>query len=111
LKAENRLEREEKSSDRNNGPGETGAKREHPVTVTEETNRLVGQDPERIRNAFCDVLARPAPPPAVPDGWDGRAADRILDVLRDHPPAQLRAAAATSFTGIAPVGEPALATG
>jgi UDP-N-acetylglucosamine 2-epimerase (non-hydrolysing) len=56
---------------------------ERPVTVTEGTNEVVGRDPERIVAAATRALSR-APSPHRPDGWDGRAADRIADVLCRH---------------------------
>ncbi len=53
---------------------------ERPVTVTEGTNRLVGRDPDRIVSAASEVLQTP-PPPRRPELWDGRAGERIADVL------------------------------
>ncbi len=56
---------------------------ERPITVTEGTNVLVGTDPRRILEAARAALEerdRPRrPPPAL---WDGRASDRIAEVLR-----------------------------
>jgi UDP-N-acetylglucosamine 2-epimerase (non-hydrolysing) len=48
------------------------------VTVTEGTNRLV-RDP-----AALPALVRAAVRPAVPrrpEGWDGRAAERVVEAL------------------------------
>jgi UDP-N-acetylglucosamine 2-epimerase (non-hydrolysing) len=56
---------------------------ERPVTVTEGTNRLVGTDPARILDGWRDLAAR-RPPRRVPPLWDGRAAERIVDVLIRH---------------------------
>jgi UDP-N-acetylglucosamine 2-epimerase (non-hydrolysing) len=55
---------------------------ERPITITEGTNRLVGRDPERIKAAALDVLQHgvEARRPAL---WDGRAGERIADVLLD----------------------------
>jgi UDP-N-acetylglucosamine 2-epimerase (non-hydrolysing) len=54
---------------------------ERPITVTAGTNTLLGLDPERIAD-ILPALERSAPsvvaPPAL---WDGRAADRVADVL------------------------------
>jgi len=53
---------------------------ERPVTITHGTNRLVGSDPSKIADAWNSVrrdTTRPARPPL----WDGRAAERIVDVL------------------------------
>ena len=54
---------------------------ERPVTVTHGTNRIVGTDPERIRQAWKDVR-NDSVPARTPPLWDGRAAERIVDVLR-----------------------------
>jgi UDP-N-acetylglucosamine 2-epimerase (non-hydrolysing) len=54
---------------------------ERPVTVELGTNVLLGLDPARIREApalIAQVRGRPA---QVPPLWDGRAAERIVDVL------------------------------
>jgi UDP-N-acetylglucosamine 2-epimerase (non-hydrolysing) len=56
---------------------------ERPVTVTHGTNRLVGTDAGAILAAVSDVLATPPFSPAAPEGWDGRAAERIVDHLLD----------------------------
>ncbi len=54
---------------------------ERPVTVREGTNRLVGGDPRRLLAAARLALGRPRPPAHRPEGWDGRASERILDRL------------------------------
>jgi len=54
---------------------------ERPVTVTEGTNNVVGTDPAAIRAAAFKVLEGEARRGRVPEGWDGRAARRIADVL------------------------------
>lgn len=54
---------------------------ERPVTVTEGTNTIVGTDPATIRAEAHKILAGDARPGRVPEGWDGRAAARIVDVL------------------------------
>jgi UDP-N-acetylglucosamine 2-epimerase (non-hydrolysing) len=57
---------------------------ERPVTITEGTNTLVGTDPSRIvaaaRTAMDQRGRAPRPPPAL---WDGRASERIAEVMRD----------------------------
>jgi UDP-N-acetylglucosamine 2-epimerase (non-hydrolysing) len=53
---------------------------ERPITVTEGTNQLAGRDPERIVTAALTVLEAP-PPRRAPALWDGRAGQRIAEVL------------------------------
>jgi len=55
---------------------------ERPVTVEMGTNRLVGSDPERILSAWREVIGEAGgPKPVQPPLWDGRAAQRIADIL------------------------------
>jgi UDP-N-acetylglucosamine 2-epimerase (non-hydrolysing) len=54
---------------------------ERPITISEGTNRLVGSDPERIVAEALAILDGPPRPGRIPEYWDGRAADRIADVL------------------------------
>ena len=49
------------------------------MTVTEGTNRIVGNDPERIVTEALTVLNGKAG--RVPELWDGQAAERIVAVL------------------------------
>jgi UDP-N-acetylglucosamine 2-epimerase (non-hydrolysing) len=53
---------------------------ERPVTITHGTNVLVGTDPQNIKAAWDRLKTSPATP-AIPPLWDGRAAERIVDVL------------------------------
>jgi UDP-N-acetylglucosamine 2-epimerase (non-hydrolysing) len=55
---------------------------ERPVTVELGTNQLLPLKPEIVFRAFREVLERP-PSGQIPPLWDGRAAERIVDVLRD----------------------------
>ncbi len=59
---------------------------ERPITVTEGTNRVVGVDPDHIVAATHDVLWHGVEPrrPAL---WDGRAGERIADLIVDGGPA------------------------
>ena len=54
---------------------------ERPVTCELGTNRLAGTDPVRVKKVLDEVLS--APPVAVrtPPGWDGKAAERIVEVI------------------------------
>ena len=53
---------------------------ERPITVEQGTNVLAGRDPERITATVSRVLDHP-PAPRRPELWDGRASERIADVL------------------------------
>jgi len=55
---------------------------ERPVTLTEGTNVLVGNDPNRILEECDKVLGSPRPEPRLPEMWDGRASERIVSFLR-----------------------------
>ena len=57
---------------------------ERPITVTMGTNVLVGRDPDRLRAELSKVLAGRAKKGTVPPLWDGRAGERIADVLVGH---------------------------
>ncbi|MFY9609412.1 MAG: UDP-N-acetylglucosamine 2-epimerase (non-hydrolyzing) [Blastocatellia bacterium] len=57
---------------------------ERPITVTEGTNRVVGNDPERIKLEAIDALDHPAQTARVPELWDGNAAHRIVDAIEDQ---------------------------
>ena len=54
---------------------------ERPVTVSSGTNRLVGNDPKEILRGVEDVLAGSWPQGSRPPLWDGRAGERIVDVI------------------------------
>jgi UDP-N-acetylglucosamine 2-epimerase (non-hydrolysing) len=55
---------------------------ERPITVSHGTNRVIGTDPGAIVPAALSALDRPAPPTARPPLWDGQAAARIIDIIR-----------------------------
>ena len=54
---------------------------ERPITVTEGTNQLVGQDPREIIKAAREILAGKTKGGHVPRLWDGHAAERIVGLL------------------------------
>jgi len=54
---------------------------ERPITLTHGTNVLAGTRPEGIRAAIARASAARAAPASPPPLWDGRAAERIADIL------------------------------
>ena len=54
---------------------------ERPITCEIGTNRLVGNDPQRIIEGFEEVMNGGWKKGEVPPMWDGKAAERIVDVL------------------------------
>ena len=54
---------------------------ERPITVTEGTNRIVGNDPDLIKSEALEALNSPMPTARVPELWDGNAAQRIVDAI------------------------------
>jgi UDP-N-acetylglucosamine 2-epimerase (non-hydrolysing) len=56
---------------------------ERPVTVELGTNRIVGRQPDHILAAYRDVMSGRTAARRTPPLWDGGAAGRILEVLRE----------------------------
>jgi UDP-N-acetylglucosamine 2-epimerase (non-hydrolysing) len=54
---------------------------ERPATVDHGTNQIVGVDPDRIRSAAQKVLEGRVRPGQCPPLWDGKAAQRIVQIL------------------------------
>jgi UDP-N-acetylglucosamine 2-epimerase (non-hydrolysing) len=54
---------------------------ERPVTIWEGTNTLVGTDPRKIVEVAWEVLGNQGKTGRVPEFWDGKAADRIVEIL------------------------------
>lgn len=55
---------------------------ERPATIDQGTNTLVGTDPDKIMSTYKQKRALGKPDgKLVPDKWDGRAAERIAEVL------------------------------
>jgi UDP-N-acetylglucosamine 2-epimerase (non-hydrolysing) len=57
---------------------------ERPVTVRAGTNTLLGLAPERIAEIPALLASAPWERPQAPQKWDGRAAQRIADVIADR---------------------------
>jgi UDP-N-acetylglucosamine 2-epimerase (non-hydrolysing) len=53
---------------------------ERPVTITHGTNTLLGLRPERIRE-IPQLIHAERPKAGIPPLWDGRAAERIADLI------------------------------
>lgn len=54
---------------------------ERPVTISHGTNRLIGTNPDAIVSAAFDVIGAPKKSGSIPPLWDGKAAERIVDIL------------------------------
>jgi UDP-N-acetylglucosamine 2-epimerase (non-hydrolysing) len=54
---------------------------ERPITLAAGTNELVGSDPKRVVEAAFRQLNGPPPVPNRPPLWDGKASQRIVEVL------------------------------
>jgi UDP-N-acetylglucosamine 2-epimerase (non-hydrolysing) len=54
---------------------------ERPVTLQNGGNRLAGEDPHLAVRYVREAIAARAGWAPIPEGWDGRAASRIVDVL------------------------------
>ena len=48
------------------------------------SNVLVGEDAELLRSALSDMVAGTWKKSGIPDRWDGRSAERILQILLEH---------------------------
>ncbi|MBI5544411.1 MAG: UDP-N-acetylglucosamine 2-epimerase, partial [Deltaproteobacteria bacterium] len=54
---------------------------ERPITVSEGTNTIVGLDVRRISAEVESILAGKGKSGRVPEGWDGRAGERMADAI------------------------------
>ena len=55
---------------------------ERPVTITEGTNELAGTDPKKIDKYTADILRGTWKQCRTPKLWDGKAAERIINILK-----------------------------
>ena len=56
---------------------------EHIETVKQGTNVLVGEDAQKLRTAVSDMVSGKWKTATIPDRWDGRSAERIIQTLID----------------------------
>ncbi len=56
---------------------------ERPITIAEGTNTIVGSDPDKITSAFDDIMSTGGKAGCVPEFWDGKAAERIVEYLEN----------------------------
>ena len=61
---------------------------ERPITISQGTNRLVGTCPKDIVKAARDILAGNGKAGNIPPLWDGRAAERIVQILSESLPSK-----------------------
>ena len=59
---------------------------ERPVTITEGTNTLVGTSQSKIISEARKILSGQGKQGRAPKFWDGKAAQRIVECLLEHPP-------------------------
>lgn len=57
---------------------------ERPITVEMGSNQVAGTDPKRILEAYRKALTIKRENFGVPPLWDGKAADRIVDIVTDE---------------------------
>ncbi len=57
---------------------------EHIETVKVGTNVLVGEDADRLGEEVGRMVSGQWKPSAIPERWDGRSAERIVQILTDH---------------------------
>lgn len=67
------------------------ANTERPITVEVGTNLLVGQDMARLRREVEDIARGHGKTGAIPPLWDGRASERIADIITQTWPPQRNA--------------------
>ena len=54
---------------------------ERPITITVGTNTLIGKDMQKLKQSVQDIINGRYKVGKNPDLWDGKASDRIADVI------------------------------
>lgn len=57
---------------------------ERPITVDEGTNTIAGQDSQTILTIFNEIMSNGGKGGRIPQYWDGRASNRIADVIANE---------------------------
>jgi UDP-N-acetylglucosamine 2-epimerase (non-hydrolysing) len=66
---------------------------ERPVTISAGTNQLIGRNMVKLRSALTEILAGHGKTGRKPPLWDGKAGERIADILLEPAQPMLRRAA------------------
>ncbi|MDR4484984.1 MAG: UDP-N-acetylglucosamine 2-epimerase, partial [Nitrospirales bacterium] len=56
---------------------------ERPETITIGTNELIGTDPAKLSPALERLMAGQWKKGAIPQKWDGKAAERVIEHLEE----------------------------
>jgi UDP-N-acetylglucosamine 2-epimerase (non-hydrolysing) len=59
---------------------------ERPVTVSVGTNQLIGTDLKKVEQAAEEVLSGNIKKGGIPELWDGKTAERILNIIEKYLP-------------------------
>ena len=57
---------------------------ERPITAEIGSNQVVGTDPDKILTAYHNALSGKWREPQIPPLWDGKAAERIVEVILEQ---------------------------
>jgi UDP-N-acetylglucosamine 2-epimerase (non-hydrolysing) len=64
---------------------------ERPITLKDGANILAGSDPDKIKRAFIHAISLKQTKRKIPEFWDGKTAERIVNILANRlPQHQLR---------------------